>query len=193
MCHYEKGLQNDIAFVFSCPGAKEKQENKPAAGQTGANLGRLFSILSLKYGQKTKWSRNDVTITNSWGKVEYKRLTGRTEASVNEVLTSGNLLRLEQEIKGIKKAIICCGDRAISAVTNLANMKKLDPLVKVIEIRHLGFQSLNQIKNDINNMPIYSVNKEKMMGNTKTRKLIGSDNTNKRLEVVAYKIMNDLA
>lgn len=30
------------------------------------------------------------------------------------------------------------------------------------------------------------------MGSTKTRKQIGSDNTKKRLEVIAFKIMNDL-
>lgn len=182
-------MKNEIAFVFSCPGAAEKLAGKPAAGLTGENLEQLITILSLECGIGVSWSRYDITITNAWSKVEYKKLNGRTEATVNEVLSLNNLSRLEQEIKDIKKVIICCGDRAEIAVKELVNKRKLNSSVKLIKIRHLGFQSLNQIKVDINKAPIYSVNIEKKMGNIKTRKQIGRDNTNKRLNVVACEIM----
>lgn len=192
MCHYQKGMKNEIAFVFSCPGFAEKLAGTPAAGLTGDNLAKLFTILSAEKEIKISWNRKDITITNAWSKVEYKRHTRRTEAKLGEVLSSDNLSRLEQEIKGINNLIICCGDRAAVAVDELASQKKLSSFVKVIKIKHLGYQSLNQIKLNINKTPIFSVNTEKKMGNTKTRKQIGSDNTNKRLQVIASEIIHFL-
>ncbi|MGM7635139.1 uracil-DNA glycosylase family protein [Bacillus sp. Hm123] len=193
MYHYEKGKQDDIAFVFSCPGAIEEMEGRPAAGRTGKNLERLLSILNQEYGQAINWTRNDITITNAWSHVEYKALSGRTEATVKEVLSAENLRRLSEEIKDVKTAIICSGQRAVTAVFTLANEGALNPSVQVVKIRHLGLRSLNQIKEDINGHPIMLIDEAKKAGSsTKELKQMGVENTGKRLRVVAQELINEL-
>ncbi|WP_338749059.1 uracil-DNA glycosylase family protein [Bacillus sp. FJAT-52991] len=193
MYHYEKGKQDDIAFVFSCPGAVEEMEGRPAAGRTGKNLERLLAILNKDYGQAISWTRNEITITNAWSHVEYKALSGRTEATVKEVLSAENLCRLSEEIKHVKTAIICSGQRAAAAVFALANEGKLYPYVQVVKIRHLGLRSLNQIKEDIHGAPIILIDEAKKAGySTKVLEQMGVENTEKRLRVVAQELMNEL-
>ncbi|WP_368503207.1 hypothetical protein AB3N04_13185 [Alkalihalophilus sp. As8PL] len=191
MCHFQKGVKNDVAFVFSCPGAAEEAANRPAAGRTGTNLHQLLFILNSHFREVTEWSREAITITNAWSKVEYRQLTGRTEATIKEVLSEENLSRLEQELNGVEKVIICSGQRATLAVNTLANTARLREGVKVISIRHLGLRSLNQIKVDINGRPIYSV-AEQLTRDGITSPQLGLENTKKRLEVVAHEIINVL-
>lgn len=40
---FNKGKNNKIAFVFSCPGQEEEKENKPVAGGTGDNLEEILT------------------------------------------------------------------------------------------------------------------------------------------------------
>ncbi|WP_203362759.1 uracil-DNA glycosylase family protein [Bacillus sp. REN10] len=186
MYHYEKGRQDDIAFVFSCPGAVEEMEGRPAAGRTGKNLERLLSILNKEYRKDISWTRNDITITNAWSHVEYKARSGRTEATVREVLSAENLRRLCEEIKHVKTAIICSGERAAASIFRLVNEEKLNPSVQVAKIRHLGLRSLNQIKKDIHGEPIILIDEAKKTGySPKVLKQMGRENTEKRLQVVA--------
>ncbi|MED1601715.1 uracil-DNA glycosylase family protein [Alkalihalophilus marmarensis] len=192
MCHFQKGKKNEVAFVFSCPGAAEEAANKPAAGRTGTNLHQLLTILSQKYGENIEWSREAITITNAWSQVEYRKLTGRTEATVREVLTEENLTRLEAELRPVKKLIITSGGRAALAVKALQSARTIDDKVKVLQIRHLGLRALNQIKVDVNGEPILSVADQLAKDHSLSSPHAGRGNTRKRLEVVAAEIGREL-
>lgn len=62
--HYEKGTEPKVALVLSCPGEKEENAQKPAAGQTGINLEDLLSILKRDYN-KLEFQSGLITIANS--------------------------------------------------------------------------------------------------------------------------------
>ena len=180
--HLERGTQKDIAFVFSCPGKKEKKKGAPAKGPTGTNLEDLLEMMTDKYGLPG-FTRGEVWITNAWDKVEFKYKTstgdkaGRNEASLREIFQDDNLDRLEAELRCIEKLIVCCGDRAISAVNCLKRSGKLK--AHIARLIHLGNQALNKsIKEDVHGNPI-----EK--GKNKSRQ-----NRLARIEVVA-KCLND--
>ncbi|MDV2886406.1 hypothetical protein RYX45_14545 [Alkalihalophilus pseudofirmus] len=192
MCHYQKGTKNEVAFVFSCPGAAEEAANKPAAGRTGTNLHQLLTILSQEYGDNIEWSREAITITNAWSQVEYRELTGRTEATVREVLTEENLTRLEAELRPVKKLIITSGGRAALVVKALQSAGTIDDKVKVLQIRHLGLRALNQIKVDVRGEPILSVADQLAKDHSLSSPQAGRENTMKRLKVVAAEIGNKL-
>jgi hypothetical protein len=188
MCHYQKGKKNEVAFVFSCPGAVEETANKPAAGRTGTNLQQLLTLLSQKYGETIEWTREAITITNAWSQVEYRKLTGRTEATVREVLTEENITRLEAELRPVKQLIITSGGRAALAVNALKSAGRINDKVKVLQIRHLGLRALNQIKIDVNGEPILSVAEQLAKDPTLSSPQAGRENTKKRLEFVAAEI-----
>lgn len=193
--YFEAGTENKFAFVFSCPGKKERDADPqgPAKGQTGNNLNKLIEILA-KDKRFSGLTREKVTITNSWDKVEFKALTGRTEANISEVLSQINLDRLTKEVEKIEEIIFACGKNAKSAILKLKKENKLNKNVKVFELRHLGFQSLNQIKEDINGKEIkcYKTAFEKPKGEKRSLDKIGKDNTQLRLEKVASDLLNDI-
>lgn len=143
MNHFEKGKNNDVTLILSCPGQKEQVENRPAAGTTGKNLEVILGVLN---GQKgISWNRRDITITNSWDKVEYNALTKRTQATKSEVLTQENLERLYREIMDTQKYIVVFGNRASIAINALQKMNF--PLIaEIIEAPHLSLQCLNRPK-----------------------------------------------
>ncbi|OLS38912.1 hypothetical protein BTR22_04510 [Alkalihalophilus pseudofirmus] len=188
MCHFKKGTKNEVAFVFSCPGAAEEAANKPAAGRTGTNLEQLLNILSQKYGDNIEWSREAITITNAWSQVEYRKLTGRTEATVREVLTEENLTRLEAELRAVEGLVITSGGRAALAVNALKSAGRIHNEVKVLHIRHLGLRGLNQIKVDVKGEPILSVADQLAKAPSLSSPQAGRENTMRRLEVVADEI-----
>ncbi|MFJ7982185.1 uracil-DNA glycosylase family protein [Lysinibacillus xylanilyticus] len=173
MCHFEKGLKDDITIVLSCPGQEEEIENKPAAGKTGSNLGTVLATIN---GQnELSWNRRDVTITNAWNKVEYKGKTGRTEATKKEVLSDENLKRLYNEIKDTKEYIVAFGYLAEQVLEELNTKHQLN--VKVLSAPHLSLQRLNT-----------SIVVPEPQRNTNT----SSENNQYRLEVVATKIIEQL-
>lgn len=177
MCHYKKGNQDDIIFVFSCPGKYEEKSKEPASGQTGKNLNMLLEILDKELIGVTSFKRNDINITNSTTNVEFKARTNRTEATINEVLEEKNLNRLYNEIKNIKKLIICAGKNANLAVDKILE-KKSDIIADKVCIEHIGMQSINsKIKKDIKGTEI----RRGEIGNTK-----------KRLEVIALDIKKQI-
>lgn len=131
--HFYKGSKNKLAFVFSCPGQKEVEENRPAAGQTGKNLDLFCKLLKL--------NREEITITNSCSEPFFGKRTEPTSLMIKKV---GNLNRISRELKDIKGTIICFGkkaDIAISACKNKGLLKN-----ETISVRHLSLQSINQIK-----------------------------------------------
>lgn len=177
MCHYKKGNKNEITLVFSCPGQEEKKARQPAAGQTGKNLNNLLELLNNSLGYIGSFTREDVTITNSTTKVEYKALTGRTEAALEEVLNEQNIQRLYDEIKNTKKLIICFGNNAMLGVNGVLD-KYRDINAELIYVKHIGMQGINStISKDINGNKIIPKN---------------PNNTKKRLEVIAMKIKEQI-
>lgn len=177
MCHYKKGNKNEITLVFSCPGQEEKKAGQPAAGQTGKNLNNLLELLNNSLGYIGSFTRKDITITNSTTKVEYKALTGRTEAKPAEVLNEENIQRLYDEIKNTEKLIICFGDNAKLGVDKVVETYN-DIGAESIYVKHIGMQGINStISTDIRGNKIISGN----LGNTK-----------KRLEVIEVRIKEQI-
>ncbi|MEV3816263.1 hypothetical protein RI537_09055 [Aeromonas salmonicida] len=140
---YESGSELKIAFVFSCPGRMEKNAKKPAAGKTGENLNYLLSKLETAYSL-TDFKRGKITIANAWNNVEFKGEggTGRSEATLSEVINIANLDRLGKELQCITDYIVCGGVNAEKAVSILLFAGKLNSSCKVINIPHLSTRGL---------------------------------------------------
>ena len=148
--HLECGVRNAIAFVFSCPGQKEQQKCRPAAGPTGDNLEEVLRVMGGYCYDDTEnlecddWSRENIWITNAWPCVEYNELTGRSEPTNHEILATKNISRLANELGKIKNVIVCCGQKAQKAVNCLRKEGKLHHAVIVVPLCHLGNQALNK-------------------------------------------------
>ena len=149
--HLECGQRNTIAFVFSCPGKKEQEECRPAAGETGRNMEAALEVMSnydydsVEYLECDDWTRENIWITNAWPCVEYEGEggTGRSEAEISEVLEAGNVSRLAGELEIITGVIVCCGERAQAAALCLNNQGRLSQEVRVVSMRHLGARALH--------------------------------------------------
>jgi hypothetical protein len=144
MCHFNQGKYKDVAFVFSCPGKEEQENNRPVSGITGRNLEFFISEL-YKGKDRNNATRYDFRITNSVSEVFYKGLNGRTEPKASDIKNQSNIDRLYNEIKDVKKIIICFGRKAERAVS-LVRKKYEFINIEVIYIPHLGLQSLNRLK-----------------------------------------------
>jgi uracil-DNA glycosylase len=141
--YLQKGSENRVAVVFSCPGRHEEMAGRPAAKATGKNLELLLSILGEALGRDL--SREKVTITNAWPEVEYRGKTGRTEASPKEITAAENVARLQQELQDITDFVIFCGERA----RLVAGKLRLKHHPKLVFIRHPGLRGLSTINTDI--------------------------------------------
>jgi hypothetical protein len=186
-CHISIGTETKIAFVFSCPGRNEQEAGYPAAKATGTNLSLFLTKLAEELSYSTL-TRTQITITNAWDRVEYEELTNRSEASNEEVNSTLNINRLSHELKNISDIIICCGDKALLAVQK-CTLKK-EP--KIVTTRHLGNKGLNHIKIDLNGNDILPASKAKELGDKRTEKQIGKDNTALRLQVLSKDIAKQL-
>lgn len=189
--HFQQGSENQVAFVFSCPGREEEKAGYPAAKMTGINLAKLFVVLNEMKMKDYHFTRERVTITNAWANVEYDAKTCRSEATNEEVLSPDNLNRLLVELAAVTELIVCCGQKARLAVQALAAENRLKAGTRVVYINHLGMKSINQITKDIHGEPIVAVAKHPDRFTLKPKE-IGSANTHKRLEVVAAQIKKSL-
>ena len=140
--HYQRGARNWGAMVLACPGRVEEEENAPASGATGTNLDCLLRILRDDHHFDCS-SRDELTITNAWSRVEYQDRTGRTQPKLSEVCCADNLDRLAEQLCGIEHLIICCGKLARRAVCLLQRTGRLGCTVRVAKLPHLGNQALN--------------------------------------------------
>jgi hypothetical protein len=126
-------------FVFICPGRFEAARGYPCAAGTGANLARALVVL---HELRPDWfpspDRAWYVITNSWDRVEYPALTGRSVPAEAEVLQADNLRRLASEIAGLE-CIVACGAQAHAAVRVLAAGRP------TAYARHLSQRSVNMI------------------------------------------------
>lgn len=189
--HFQQGSENQVAFVFSCPGREEEKAGYPAAKMTGINLAKLFVVLNEMKLKEYHFTRERVTITNAWANVEYDAKTCRSEATNEEVLSSDNLCRLGEELKAVTELIVGCGQKARLAIQALAAENRLKAGTRVVFINHLGMKSINQITKDIHGEPIVAVAKHPDRFTLKAKE-IGGANTRKRLEVVAAQIKKGL-
>ena len=147
--HLERGARDAVAFVFSCPGEVEQDQGRPAAGKTGDNLAEVLSLMAHRSYVGTDlecedWTRDNVWITNAWSDVEYVGLTGRTEATTSEVLSTENVSRLANELSVIEKVIVCSGTRAQEAVSALNDQGRLIRTATIVPLCHLGGLGINK-------------------------------------------------
>jgi hypothetical protein len=130
------------AFVFSCPGQKEEHLGYPCAGATGRNLKEALPHLQALLPQCfASGNRCDYVITNSWSGVEYPAKTGRSEASLTQVLSPSNVQRLAGELQGIQ-TIVIAGQKAKHAVLALQGSGQL-PGVRIAIALHLSPLAIN--------------------------------------------------
>ncbi len=183
--HFQKGEQQKIAFVFSCPGQQEEKANKPAAGTTGKNLENLLKLLKERLSREDM-TREDITIANAWDKVEYEIKSNRTEATDKEIISHKNIVRLNKELINIEELIVCCGKKAMLGVCQIK--QNLNRSIQVLYVEHLGIRGLNSIKKDINGNEIISAEKQGKKGDKKIQNL----NTLKRLEVICDTLIEQL-
>ncbi len=182
---YKAGDLDEFTVILSCPGKDEEQSNPqmPAMGKTGDNLEQLLTLLTPNL-QGMSLTRGNITIANSWDKVEYEVKTGRSEATAVEVLDAQNLDRLYLEIKDTKSVILACGDNAKIAILALRYAKDFEPNVKFAFIQHLGNRGLNStINRGVNGTKLISTNSAK----------IKKKNRIARLTVVMHDILTQLS
>ncbi len=110
--HFNKG-KLPVAFVFSVPGARELDENKPVAGDTGENLAFALEYLhSASPEMFPSIDRYAYRITNSFTEPLAKSLGNKaTEAKRSEVLEGANVARVVRELRGCM-VVVLCGRRA---------------------------------------------------------------------------------
>ena len=106
--HFEHG-QHPIAFVFSAPGAKEKLSGRPVTGDTGTNLEEALEYLvQARPDVFLSRARYDYRITNAFSQPLATSLgDSRTEATRREILLPANVLRVQQELKGVQLVMLC--------------------------------------------------------------------------------------
>lgn len=175
--------KSKVCFIFSCPGREELLQNKVCSGETGENLNELLEIL---YGRKPKvfhsTNRYEYDILNASNKVHFYALDKKTEANKSEIEKC--FQRISGYIENNKNLsyIILFGKKAQNLrefIEPCITSKK--PKIHIIHAPHLGYQSLNQIDEDIEGDKICD---EKYSESEKR--------TNARLQVVANEIIDQI-
>lgn len=185
--NYNKGNSvSPVAFMFACPGQKEKEAGRVVAGSTGKNLDRLLSCLSHSSNIQISElfpsaNRYDYLITNASNIIHYPALDGKSLPAKSEYTREENVERLCDELKNAR-FVIAFGIQAkeVSAAVAAAYEKKdmCQKPIFITSLPHLSFLSLNQISCDVNGERIMKGDKE---------------GTNKRIEVVREKVVRELA
>lgn len=176
MCHLQVGKEKKVAVVLACPGKAEEQLGLPAVGPTGRNLNVLLDLLAHRLG-RPDLTRKNITVTNASSTVMYEAQDGDTEPPKADVQDPKNLCRIYEELREITDFVMFSGQSAKILMDSL----QLPHGPKFVHIRHLGLQSLNQIKLE---------GEDSNLANRATGK--GEDNTRRRLEIVADEIVAQL-
>lgn len=161
--NYNQGKNiSPVAFVFACPGQREKLAQKVVAGSTGKNLDKLLSVLQSSENEKIQKlfpsaSRYDYLITNSSDIVHYKALDGQTLPNKKEYSKEKNIKRLCYELSS-SEYVIAFGKeaKAVSELVKAEYIKENKNQIPnfILSIPHLSFLSLNQISEDVNGKKI---------------------------------------
>ena len=189
--HFSKGSADTYAFVFSCPGKYEESAMHPAAGKTGCNLETLLELLSARLEQEAL-TRRCVTITNAWSQVEYQEHSGRSEATDVQIRSEANIGRLARELQHVTEMIIFCGSKAKVAFNELVRLKHITKPIKIAFVEHLGARGLLSIRNDIRGTLIVAAKEQRRLGRQSALKAIQAENTYRRLEVVAQRLLDSV-
>lgn len=186
--HFARGSKNQVAFVLSCPGSHEERARHPAAGVTGNNLNRLLAMLGPPLGLQSL-ERADVTISNAWDLIEYRKKTCRSEATDAEVKQADNLRRLASELVHVTDLVVFCGCKARLASQELLRLGALPSSQHVAFVEHLGTQGLLTIKSDTTGKPIVAAKLQQLGGRRDRLQVIQSENTDRRLRVVLQRLL----
>lgn len=185
--HLQVGRLNRVGVVFSCPGRHEEAAGYPAARATGRNLELLLALLGEALG-RDDLTRENITITNAWPEVEYRERTGRTEASVREVLAPENVERLKRELDEVVELVIFCGGRAKA----LAPLLRLRHRPRMVFIKHPGLRGLSTIRSDADGHPIAAAGAVACAGGGAERRARQGENTRRRVAVLVASICQQL-
>lgn len=189
--HNKPGKEYKVAFVFSCPGRYEKEAGHPAAKATGTNLQKLLLKLS-QILVRNDLTRDNITITNAWDRVEYVKLTKRSEATDGEILTPENIRRLVKELAHVTEFIVFCGAKAKLASKEIVRSNLLTNKPTFLFLEHLGTRGMLSILKDIDGNRIVSADDQILAGRKLSKRKIQSENTEKRIEVVANSLVGQL-
>ncbi|MEG0094290.1 MAG: hypothetical protein RR945_03520 [Erysipelotrichaceae bacterium] len=143
--YYNEGeINQNVAFVFSCPGEKELLLGKPVAGRTGENLNLLLELLNKKNGTVfPSTDRYSYLITNASSEIHYKAYDGHSEPTQTEITQEENLNRLKADLLN-KEFVITFGKKAKFAVSQLTINSRITDRI-IINVPHLSMQSLNRL------------------------------------------------
>ena len=129
---------NKTVIVLSAPGQAEKKARRPAAGQTGKTLQKAVEKLNKKCPDEFAYKMlDDYTIINASEKVEYKKKTGRTESSNNEIKSKENIKRIDSVLSKAD-TVMALGNKAKMAVSETKFKGN------IIEGEHPSMQALNR-------------------------------------------------
>jgi len=192
--HFLRGRGDDIAFVLSCPGRRERDNRRPCAGHTGQNRNDLAERIQAHY-KIAGFNEPLVTITNAWHKVMFREL-GPSEADLALVQHPRTAKRLKIQLQHVRKVIVCCGVPAKAAVSVLEpGLKKANPALKIVFVPHLGNVGLNnKITKDIQNQPFPSYKKasDKPASEKRSLREVRQANRLGRIAVVADRLVRQL-
>jgi hypothetical protein len=175
--------KSKVCFIFSCPGREELLQNKVCSGETGENLNELLEIL---HGRKPEvfhsTNRYEYDILNASNKVHFYALDEKTEADKVEIDDCfGRISNYILENYALSY-IILFGKKAKRLKGNIK--ESLDEAGRkngIVEACHLGYQSLNQIDEDIEGDKI-----------CEEKYCESEERTNARLQVVANEIIEQI-
>ena len=135
----QDGLKSKVCFVLSCPGREEMIAGKVCQGDTGANLNILLEYLNKQRPDLFPSPvKEEYDILNATNVVHFMALDGATEGNAKEIKEGAASLRRYLEGNASLKYAILLGNRAKNATEVFKE--------KAILCKHLGFQSLNQVK-----------------------------------------------
>lgn len=177
-------VASNVCIILSCPGQEELIADKVCAGETGENLEKILEIV--RQGDKTNKlqqsedgiegkQRYAYSIINSVRDVYFRAYNG-AEADEDAVVAPGNIDRINKELATCNiKYFIVCGNNAKLLYEQL---KSQFINVEVSYVSHIGWVGLrNEYKNDNDELKGLATGKER---------------DEKRLELVANKIVKDL-
>jgi hypothetical protein len=127
-----------VAFVFSVPGAEERRQGRPVAGDTGANLESALSHLHAACPTIFQSvHRYDYRITNAWREPIAVSLGDlASEARKKEILDARNVERVLEDLEGCG-LVVLSGRKAQLLSEALRGSGKA-----VVEVPHVGNRGL---------------------------------------------------
>ena len=177
-------MDSNLCIILSCPGQEELIADRVCAGETGENLEKILEMVrQIDNANKLKHAkccnigeqRYTYTIINSVRDVYFRGYNG-AEADEDAVIDKQNIERVKMELTNCKiKYFIVCGNNARLLYEQIeSDFGDVD----VSFVSHVGWVGLrNEYKNDNDELKGLATGKER---------------DEKRLELVANKIVKDL-